>query len=121
MRDRTPFVDWDGTARVLHVALTGSLATRKAELRTLCWVNFNGSGEVCGVDVHDLPWDLIEAIPDFRGEPILGRSLMHDGWLWIPLSHDPTHRRHSGTADVELLLDADGLTALTVRFVDHPR
>jgi hypothetical protein len=118
--DSTPFVDWDGSARVLHVVLTGDPATRRAELRTLCWVNFNRSGEVCGVDVHDLPWDLTGAIPNFTGESIVGRTLMHDGWLWIPLSHDRGHRRHSGTAEVELHLDADGLTALTVCFLDHP-
>lgn len=117
MTVRTPLTVWDEETRTLHVMLreaTGAPPPWSVRRNLLCWVNFDAAGAVCGVDVHDVPPDLTRAIPHFTGVDIIGRTLIDDGWLWIPLSGNSTHRRRSGSADVRFTLDTTGLTALTV-------
>jgi len=105
---------------VLAGAEDGRRPTRTETLSLLCWVNFDSVGEVCGVDVHEVPPEVSATIPHYHGADIIGRTLLDDGWLWIPLSAGSTHRRRSGTADIDLALDEEGLTALTVRFRTDP-
>jgi hypothetical protein len=119
MTVRTPSAVWHGDTGVLHVLLSGDTdrpPTRTVTLALLCWVNLDSAGEVCGVDVHDIPPTLTGSISNYTGTDIIGRTLLDDGWLWIPLSGNSTHRRHTGVADVDLSFDQAGLTALTVRF-----
>ncbi|NLU77946.1 hypothetical protein HCA58_05960 [Micromonospora sp. HNM0581] len=122
MTVRTPLVAWDEETRTLHVVLheaTDASPPRSVRRSLLCWVNFDAAGAVCGVDVHDVSPDVTRAIPHFTGVDIIGRTLLDDGWLWIPLSDNSTHRRRSGSADVRFTLDTTGLAALTVHFSER--
>ncbi|MCN0177311.1 hypothetical protein [Salinispora arenicola] len=123
MTVRAPNAIWQEDTAVLHVVLSGDdgrRPTRTVSLSLLCWVNLDSAGEVCGVDVHDLPPELTDAISNYTGDDIIGRTLVNDGWLWIPLSGNSTQRRHTGVADIDLVLDEEGLAALAVRFERKP-
>ncbi|WP_229400816.1 hypothetical protein [Micromonospora okii] len=114
-----PTAVWQEETRQLRVVLSGDAdrrTTRTVTLSLLCWVNFDSAGDVCAVDVHDLPPELTDVISNYTGTDIVGRTLLNDGWLWIPLSGNSTHRRHTGVADIDMALDEEGLTALTVHF-----
>ncbi|MCS0639637.1 hypothetical protein NX801_29170 [Streptomyces sp. LP05-1] len=98
---------------------TGAAGDNPVGFRAVASVAFAADGEVCAVDVPDLPERLTPAIPRAHGAESVGYAWLDNGWLWIPLTGDRADRRRSGLAEVEVRLRSAEVTGLFLRFLDE--
>jgi hypothetical protein len=82
-------------------------------------VSIAEGGQVCAVDVPELPQHVAPALPQARDEETVGHAWLDTGWLWIPLSRRPPDTELTGVADVVLHFEQDVLTGLSVRFLER--
>lgn len=120
---RSVQAEWDEERHRVRAELRADPAAPDAarmSFRSIGWVAFGASGEVSSINVHDIPVEVSDRLPRVDGDDVIGRGVVDTQWLWVPLGTGPTTRRCAGTADVELVVTAEGLARLTLRFLEPP-
>lgn len=95
----------------------GAPAPTRVAFRAVVSVSIAGGGQVCAVDVREVPQHVVPAIPQARDEETVGRVWLDTGWLWAPLSHQPPDTELTGTGDLELYFEQDALVGLLLRLL----
>ncbi|GAB3958207.1 hypothetical protein [Streptomyces sparsus] len=98
---------------------SGTSGRTRVEIRAVVSVSIAEDGQVCAVDVREVPQHVVPAIPQARSGETVGRVWLDSGWLWAPLSHQPPDTELTGTGDLVLHFEQDALTGLSVRLLDQ--
>jgi hypothetical protein len=116
MRQDFPHVEWNAATGRLELALglENDPHFDKYRFSARACIQFSPIGQVCSVDVRDLPAEISFVEP--AGTAVAGQPYLDCGWLWIPLAETKGRNYVSGRATVELRLDRTRITRLSLQF-----